>query len=153
MPLLICLASLVCLRAAAAQAGDVAVVVNDRNPVTTLSNAELRTIFAGEKHYWSAGLPIKIFVRGPGTREREALLKLLGMTESEYKRYWTTQVLRGEAQAEPMALPSIGMQREAVGAYLGAVTLVNFEDIKAGMKVLKLEGRKPGETGYALQGR
>jgi ABC-type phosphate transport system substrate-binding protein len=128
-------------------------VVNDRNPVTTLSNAELRTIFAGEKHYWSAGLPIKIFVRGPGTREREALLKLLGMTESEYKRYWTTQVLRGEAQAEPMALPSIGMQREAVGAYLGAVTLVNFEDIKAGMKVLKLEGRKPGETGYALQGR
>ena len=153
MPLLICLASLVCLQAAAAQAGDVAVVVNDRNPVNTLSSTELREIFAGEKHYWAAGVPIRIFVRGPGTPERNALLKLLGMTESEYKRYWTTQILRGEAQAEPMPLPSNGMQREAVVAYPGAVALVGFQDIKAGMKVLKFEGRKPGEAGYALQGR
>jgi len=153
IPLLICLTSLVWLRAAAAQAVDVAVVVNDRNPVTTLSSTELRKIFAGEKRYWPADVPIRIFVRNPGTHERDALLKLLGMTESEYKQYWTTQVLRGEAQAEPMALPSIGMQREAVVAYPGAVALVNFQDIKAGMKVLKLDGRKPGEAGYALQDR
>jgi ABC-type phosphate transport system substrate-binding protein len=149
-PLLICLTSLFCVRVAAAQFGDVAVVVSDHNPTTKMSRAELRKIFAGEERSWPAGLPIKIFVRAPGTHERGALLKLLGMTEDEYKQYWTGQVFRGEAQAEPSTLPSNGMQREALAAYPGAVALVNLQDVKTGMKVLKVESRMPGEAGYPL---
>jgi hypothetical protein len=72
------------------------------------------------------------------------------MTEGEYKKYWTLQVFRGEAQAEPSTLPSNGMQREAVVTYPGAVALVNLQDVKTGMKVLKVEGRMPGEAGYSL---
>src|ERR1700722_17186990 len=147
--LVFCLTSLVCIRVAAAQANDVAVVVNDHNSVTKMSKAELRKIFAGEERSWAAGVPIRVFVRAPGTHERGALLKLVGMTENEYKQYWTAQVFRGEAQAEPAALPSNGMQREAVITYPGAVALVDFQDVKAGMKVLKIDGRKPGEAGYA----
>lgn len=150
MPLLICLTSLVCVRVAAAQAEDVAVVVNDHNPVAKMSRAELRKIFAGEERSWPAGIPIKVFVRAPGTLERGALLKLLGMTEGEYKQYWTLQVFRGEVQAEPSILPSNGMQREALVAYPGGVALVNLQDVKAGMKVLRVEGRMPGEAGYRL---
>ena len=153
IPLLICLTGLVCIPIAAAQSGDVAVVVNGDNPVTKLSSAELRKIFAGEKHSWPAGLPIRLFVRGPGTNERVALLKLLGMTEREYKQYWAAEVFRGDAQAEPIALPSNGMQREALVTYPGAVALVAFQDVKPGMKVLRVEGRMPGEAGYALQGK
>ena len=150
MPPLICLTILVFVRVASAQAGDVAVVVNEHNPVTKMSRAELRKIFAGEQRSWSAGLPIKVFVRAPGTHERGALLKVLGMTESEYKEYWTRQIFRGEIQAEPSTLPSNGMQREALIVYPGAVALVSFQDVKAGMKVLRIEGRKPGEAGYSL---
>jgi hypothetical protein len=150
MPLLICLTSLVGVRVAAAQAEDVAVVVSDHNPVTKLSRAELRRIFAGEERSWSAGLPIRVFVRASGTHERVALLKLLGMTEGEYKQYWTLQVFRGEARAEPSTLPSNGMQREALVVYPGGVALVSLQDVKPGMKVLRIEGRMPGEVGYAL---
>jgi ABC-type phosphate transport system substrate-binding protein len=150
MPLLICLTSLVCTRVAAAQAGAMAVVVNDHNPVTKMSKAELRRIFAGEERSWSAGLPIRVFVRAPGTQERVALLKLLGMTEGEYKQYWTRQVFRGEAQTEPSTLPSNGMQKEALVTYPGAVALVSFQDVKTGMKVLRVDGRMPGEAGYPL---
>lgn len=46
-----------------------------------------------------------------GAYERVVLLKLLGMSESEYKRYWIAQVFRGEAQGEPVPLFSNGMQR------------------------------------------
>jgi ABC-type phosphate transport system substrate-binding protein len=152
IPVLICLTGLVSIPVAAAQSGDVAVVVNDGNPVTKLSSTDLRKIFAGDKRSWAAGLPIRIFVRGPGTNERVALLKVLGMTELEYKQYWTAQVFRGDAQVEPTALPSNGMQREAVVAYPGAVALVALQDVKAGMKVLKVEGRMPGEAGYTLKG-
>ena len=150
MLLLICLTSLVCVRVTEAQAGDVAVVVNDNNPVTKMSRAELRRIFAGEERSWASGLPIKVFVRLPGTHERGAMLKLLDMREGEYKQYWTSQVFRGEVQAPPFTLPSNGMQREALIAYPGAVALVSLEDVKPGMKVLRLEGRMPGEAGYAL---
>ena len=134
--------------AAMAQTGEVAVVVNDKNPVDNLSRPELRKIFAGEKRSWTGGSPIKLFVRAPGARERVVLLKLLGMSEGEYKRYWTAAVFRGEAQSEPVALFSNGMQKEAIGIYPGAVALVNVQDVKSGMKMVRVEGHMPGEAGY-----
>jgi len=128
----------------------VAVVVNDKNPVTNVTTAQLRKLFAGEKHAWPGGLPVKLFVRAPGAYERVVLLKLLDMSESEYKRYWTAEVFRGDAQAEPIALFSNGMQKEALIAFPGAVALVNFQDVKGGMKVVKVDGRLPGEAAYPL---
>ena len=142
------LAGLAGFSSAAAQTGSVAVVVNEKNPVKNLSTPELRKLFAGEKHDWAGGLPVKLFVRAPGAYERVVLLKLLGMSESEYKRYWAGQVYRGEAQAEPVGLFSNGMQREAVVLYPGALALVNVQDVKLGMKVVKVNGHMPTETGY-----
>jgi hypothetical protein len=147
IPLLFWLGSFVCAPAAF---GQIAIVVNEHNPVTNLSRIELRRIFAGEKHSWPGGVPIKIFVRALGARERTALLKLLGMTESEYTKYWTAQVFRGEAQAEPLALFSNGMQKEAVTAFPGGVVLMDTRDVKPGMKVVKMDGHMPGDDGYSL---
>jgi hypothetical protein len=31
--------------------------------------------------------------------------------------------------------------------------LVELQDVKAGMKVLRVEGRMPGEAGYELKGK
>jgi ABC-type phosphate transport system substrate-binding protein len=146
--IVIFLAGLAGLSSAAAQTGRVAVVVNEKNPVNNLSASELRKLFAGEKQAWAGGLPVKIFVRAPGANERVVMLKLLGMSESEYKRYWAGQVYRGEAQAEPVGLFSNGMQREAVVLYPGALALVNVQDVKLGMKVVKVNGHMPAETGY-----
>jgi hypothetical protein len=128
----------------------VAVVVNDRNPTIEISRAELRRVFAGEKRSWPGGLPVKLFVRAPGAYERTVLLRLLGMSESDYKRYWTAQVFRGEAQAEPVALFSNSMQKEAVVVYPGAVALVSLQDVKPGMKVVRIDGHMPGEADYPL---
>jgi ABC-type phosphate transport system substrate-binding protein len=128
----------------------VAVVVSETNSIATLRAVELRQIFAGEKRSWPNGKPIKLFVRGPGTLERDSLLALLRMSESEYRQYWTAQIFRGEAQAEPVVLPSNGMQKEALRAFPGGIALVNAEDVKAGMKILKIDGHLPGESGYPL---
>jgi hypothetical protein len=107
-------------------------------------------LFAGEKRSWASSVPVKLIVRAPGSHEREALLKLLDMSEGEYKRYWASRVMRGEAQAEPLVLPSLGMQREAMGLFDGGITLVAAENVKPGMKVVKVNGRMPGEAGYPL---
>jgi phosphate transport system substrate-binding protein len=133
-----------------AQDQDVAVVVNPKNPVNDITKSELRKIFAGEKRTWARGVSIKLVVRTPGSIERVVLLRLLGMSEGDYRQYWIAQVFHGEAQAEPVALFSNGMQKEAIAAFPGAIALVVLGDIKPGMKVLKVNGHSPGERGYPL---
>jgi hypothetical protein len=142
------LAGIAGLSSAVAQTRSVAVVVNDKNPVTNVTIQDLRKLFAGQKHFWTGGLPVTIFVRAPGANERVVMLKLLGMSESEYKQYWTAQVFRGEVMADPVALFSNGMQKEALAAFPGGVALVDSEDVKHGMKVVKVDGHLPGETAY-----
>ena len=143
-------ASLVCAWPARAQNVDFAVVVNVKNPVTNLTVADLRNLFGGEKRTWPGGAPVKPFVRGIGTEERRTVLKLLGMSESEYKQHWISQVFRGNAQAEPPTLPSNGMQKEAVAAFPGGIALMNSLDVKPGMKVVRVNGHLPGELPYPL---
>jgi hypothetical protein len=148
--LLLALAMFSLASRSAAQINDIAVVVNPGNPATNISFGDLRKTFAGAKHSWPGGQAIKLITRGPGCIERLVLLKLLAMSESEYKRYWTAQVFRGEADAEPLTVPSLGMQKEALSIFPGAITLVNVRDIKPGMKVLKVDGLLPGEPGYPV---
>lgn len=135
-------------RPAAAQVSDVAVVVNSNNPAVTLSLGELRKIFSGEKRTWPGGSAIKLLVRTPGTHERLVLMKLLGMSEGEYKQYWTTQVFRGEASSEPVVVFSNGMEKEAIVSIPGAIALMETRDVKPGVKVVKVDGVAPGAPGY-----
>jgi hypothetical protein len=147
---LACMPGLQCASSALAQNGDVAVVVSPLNGTSALSLGELRKVFNGEKHFWPSGSMIKLLVRRSGSRERNTLLSLLGMSEIEYKQYWTSQIYRGEAQSEPITLPSNGMQKEALATYPGAIALVDAADVKPGMKVLKINGHMPGEEHYPL---
>jgi ABC-type phosphate transport system substrate-binding protein len=138
------------VRPAVAQLSDVAVVVNSNNPAVTLSLGELRKIFSGEKRTWPGGSTIKLIVRTPGTHERLVLMKLLGMSEGEYKQYWTTQVFRGEASSEPVVVFSNGMEKEAVVAIPGAIALMEARDVKFGIRVVKVDGLAPGSPAYPL---
>jgi ABC-type phosphate transport system substrate-binding protein len=135
-----------------APAGDVAVIVNPLNPVESVSSAELRKLFAGEKQSWSGSQPVFVIVRAAQAHEREVLLaRVLHMTESEYKQYWVKKLYSGEAQHEPLAMPSNGMQLEAVRAEKGGIALINLQDVRQGVKVIKVDGRMPGTSGYGLK--
>ncbi len=105
----------------------------------------------GRNTHGRGGKAIKLVTRGPGCTERIALLKLLAMSEIEYKEYWTAQIFRGEADAEPFTVPSVGMQKEALNLFPGAISLVKIMDVKPGMKVLKVDGLLPGDAGYPLR--
>jgi hypothetical protein len=118
--------------------------------VSNVTLGDLRKIFSGEKRTWPGGSRIKLFSRAPGTTERTALLKLLGKSEMEYKQFWTAKVFQGDAESEPIVLPSNGMQREALTAYPGAIILVDSADVKPGMKILKVDGKLPDDETYPL---
>src|SRR5215472_1985513 len=131
---------------------DVAVIVNPANPVDSISSLELRKLFAGDRHGWAGGISVFLLVRAPQAHERDVLLnQILGMNESEYKQHWIRKVYSGEAQREPLALQSNGMQLEAVRAEKGGIAIIKMADVRQGVKVLKLDGHLPGTEGYPLK--
>jgi len=134
-----------------AQGQRMAVVVSSRNSLTNLQISDLRKVFMGDRKSWPDGSIIKLLTRSPGTSERAALLKLMGMSETEYKQYWTAKIYRGEAEAEPIVLPSFGMQKEALVIYPGGIALMTATDVKPGIKVIKVNGKLPDENGYPLE--
>ena len=133
-----------------AQSQNIAVVVSPNNPLSNLPIADLRKAFMGDRKSWPNGSAIKLLTRSPGTPERAALLRLMGMSETEYKRNWTAKIYRGEAESEPVTLPSNGMQKEALAVYPGGIAFVAAPDVKLGMKILKVNGKLPDEEGYPI---
>jgi len=138
-----------CISPLAAQTMDVAVVVNEKNPISNLSMTELRKLFSGDTRTWINGTPVKLLIRAPEAQERDVVLHLLRMSEDQYAHYWTAQAYRGEG-TEPVAVYSNGMQKEAVSGIPGAIALIAVADLKPGVKVLRIDGKLPGDPGYPL---
>ena len=145
--------SLIAVRTAGTPAeADVAVIVNPNNPVNNLTLSELRQIYLGERQYWKASSPVVLLMRSPGSREREVILRVVfQMTEQRYTQYWVAKVMRAEASDPPASLFSYGIVQEGVRGNPGAIGYVNMNDVRSGVKVVRIGGLLPGEPGYPLQ--
>lgn len=133
------------------ESGDIAVVVNSKNPTPGLSLPQLRKIFRGEQQFWTFKAPVLVLMRAPGAPERSVALKaVLQMSEGDYKHFWAQKIFRGEVSTEPVITYSNGTQNEGVANIPGAIALIKAREVSAGVKVLRIEGRLPGEQGYPL---
>src|SRR6202521_2254858 len=78
---------------AAAESGDIAIVVRPDVPADNLSFAELRRLMLGDRQFWSSNLRVTLLVRAPGAREREVVLKnIYQMSEAQFRQYWIAKV-------------------------------------------------------------
>ena len=145
--------SLISIRAAGTPAAtDVAIVVNSANPVGNLTLSELRKIYFGDRQYWKGNLPVLLLMRSHGAHEREVVLRVVfEMTEERYAKYWVAKVMRAEVSDPPASLYSFGMLQEGVRGNPGAIGYVNANDVRPGIKVLRIDGLLPGEPGYPLR--
>lgn len=134
-----------------ASAADVAVVVHPGVPVNELTFAEVRKIMLGDRQYWNPSLRVTLIVRAPIAVEREILLKTVyQMTEAQFRQYWISKVFRDEAASGPRIVYSNEQAAELIGAIPGSITFVDAAQIPKGLKVLKIDGKSPGEAGYKL---
>jgi ABC-type phosphate transport system substrate-binding protein len=147
----VALGLLLALCAPAARAGAVAVAVNPSVDVDDLSFAELRRIMLAERQFWTTGQPITLIVRAPVSVERTVLLEnVYRMSEARYREYWVAKVFRGEASDGPRVVLSSEEALDLVSVINGAITAVDSDDVPEGLKILKIDGRLPGEEGYPL---
>ncbi len=130
----------------------IAVIVNTDNPVDQLSLADLQRIVLGERRSWSARIPVVLMMRKQESPERILVLqKACHMTEAEYHQYWTGKIFRGEVTSEPVALPSVGTALNFVSSIKGGISFVDAASVRPGIRVMRIDGRRPGEKGYPLQ--
>jgi ABC-type phosphate transport system substrate-binding protein len=150
---LVCLAATFAAVPAAGQAAsDIAVVVNASVPVDNLSLAELRRILLGDKEFWAPGMRVTLLIRAPIARERDVVIQhVCEMSEAQFRQHWIAKVFRAETPTGPKIVYSSDSALEQVARVPGAITFVDAALAGRGMKVLKIDGKSPGQPGYRIK--
>lgn len=132
--------------------GDIAVVVRADTPVDNLTLSQTRRIFLGERQYWNPNLEVTLLVRAPIARERDVLLKVVyRMSEAEFKQYWILKMFRAEAFEGPKVVYSGQMAAALVTALPGSVAFLDMAQVPKGLKILRIDGKLPGDAGYPFK--
>ena len=128
--------------------------MNGANSVESLSMHELETVFKGEKEFWSNGKNIKLVLRPLDSKETEVLLKkVYGIPKEEFERYWLEKVYGGKVKEVPVIIGSTAAVNMLVGQSQEAVAPLEAGSVSrwAKVKVLKIDGKSPGEKDYPLR--
>lgn len=139
---------------AQSRSGDdaIAIVVHPDAGVDDLSFAHLRKIFLGEQQYWPDQKRVTLLVRAPVAYERGVVLdRIYEMSEPQFRQYWIAKIFRAEVASGPKIVYSTEMARELVTALPGAIAFMRLRDVGAGMKVVKIDGKLPADSGYPLR--
>jgi phosphate transport system substrate-binding protein len=150
--LLACAVAFVAPRSARAQESEpLAIVVNRNNPMDDISLADLRRVYRGQRARWSNGRRVTLVMRDPGTPERDAILRsLYGLEEEEYRRGFLQAIFTGEASDAPKMLATSNGVLRFVFNVPGAIGYVRASEADSSVKMLRIDGRLPGESGYRL---
>lgn len=137
--------------AGGASGGDVAVIVNPRNPETDVRFSEVEHIFKQEKQHWKAGERIYLILQESGTAEKDIVLRrVYRMTDVELKQFWLGKLFRGEIASFPRVAPSNAAVKRIVAWAPNALGFIDASGVDASVKVLRIDGKRPGEAGYLL---
>ncbi len=132
--------------------GDIAVIVHPEVPEDDLPLTEVQRLLLGDRQFWAAGLRVTLLIRAPVAREREVVLKkIYRMNEGQFRQYWIGKVFRAETVSGPKIVYSSDMAVQLVAAIPGSITFVQSSQVPTGVKVLMIDGKKPGDAGYPLR--
>ena len=136
----------------AQNAEPLAIVVNKANPMSEISLSDLRKIYRGQRGRWSNGRRVTIVMRDAGAPERNAILRsLYGLAEEEYRRGFLQAIFSGEATDAPKMLATPNGVLRFVFNVPGAIGYVRASEVDDSVKVLRVDGRMPGDAGYGIE--
>jgi len=132
-----------------------AIMVNKSNPLDSLSSDQLRAMLLGEVWHWPTRRRITIVERDTASEVyRKMLRQLLHMTEKEYRRALLAVEFRGESTPLIKTLNTDDGACKFVFNVPDAIAVVGAVPSGAAaaqVKVLRIDGKLPGDQGYALR--
>ena len=128
-----------------------AVVVSKTNATDSLSTAQLRKLMLGDVHQWPDRKAVTLV---DSTDVYKCLLSaVVRMTDAELRRYLANTEFRGDDPVPTKWVDSSAIAARAVASSQGGVALVDANAAAAlgdAVKIVRINGKKPGEAGYPL---
>ena len=135
-----------------AQTSDIAVVVHSDVALDNLPLTELRRMLLGDREFWPSGVRITLLLRAPIAKERDVAVQgVCEMSEAQFRQHWIAKVFRADTPNSPKIVYSGEMALDQVSRVPGALTFVQASAVGKGVKVLKIDGKLPGQPGYPLR--
>ena len=153
MSILVMLTGLVAAELVGAEqaSAPVAIIVHRSNPVSDLSHSELRKILLLERQSWPQRKKITLVMREAGQVDRGSVLReICGMTDANFERHVLRATFRGTTLSAPRTINSADGMRRFVFNVPGALGYLRADQVDDTVKVLRIDGRLPGEPGYVL---
>lgn len=136
------------------KSSDLAVVVNKGVGLNDVSSATLARYFKGEKTRAPDGTKMVVVMFDQGHAERAAALKgIYKLSESEFNDYFVCAIFTGAVSAAPRALATGAAIKGFVASTTGGISYLMGRDVDDSVKVLKIDGKSPGEPDYPLRGK
>jgi ABC-type phosphate transport system substrate-binding protein len=127
-----------------------AVIVSKGSPLNELSSAQLTRMYLGDLVDFSGGRLIPLN-RSTGTEERQQFDRVvLGKSPDEMARYWIDRKIRGQSGA-PKAVEPVDVYERVVSKLDGAIGYVRINDVRSDVKVIRIDGKAPGDPGYPVR--
>jgi ABC-type phosphate transport system substrate-binding protein len=134
--------------------GSLVVIVNKANPTDSLSMAQLRKLMLGDIKSWPDRKPVLLINREASSNAAKCILTaVVRMSDSEYRRYMMNAEFRGEEAVASKNSDSPATAARMVSDAPGAITVLESSALAgagANTKVVRLNGKQPGEAGYPL---
>ncbi len=140
--------------ALAAQGADVAIIVNPKNPVDGLSFRELRALFELQQQFWKNGKRVSLVTQKAGLPEKQVVLnKVYRRSEESLNRYWMNRMFNAEIYTIPKPRASNNAVKQVISRLTNGIGFISVSAVDSSVKVLRIDGRLPGEAGYQLASR
>jgi hypothetical protein len=133
-----------------AGAEPLAIVASKQSSLTDLSLYQLKRLYLGDAIQGPGGAELVALNRDAKGAERSGFDKnVLGMTPDAAARYWIDRRIRGQSGAPKAVEPAAVLQR-VVSNLPNAVAYVRLRDVSPDVRIVKIDGRKPGDAGYPV---
>ena len=139
--------------AVSAEGRGFAVIVSQGVPVEALTRDELHRIMTFKRTHWKSGQAINLLLPGSSLPARTFLLRnVYRMSEKELRQFILQAIFQAQIDFAPKVVEA---ERDAVAFVASgrsAIAIVSSEAPNSEMvRVLRIDGRLPGEAGYSLR--
>jgi hypothetical protein len=138
-----------CVSPSTARAQQYAIVVNPANGTDELTLDQVKRVFLGHSAALPNGRPAEVAFLAP---ERAAFARqVLCLHDASVRRRWIGLELNGETTAKPRDLAGVALVKRFVTEHPNAVAFLRAEDADDAVKVLRVDGKVPSDSGYVIR--